>query len=312
MEGYDWTFNRGRRLSFDEVPAQHRKRLFGVDYIHLRGMQSGDLFVTRMGWPVVECLVPERWFVGQRFSRVGRALAGATGAVYRVPVEHPRARDFALVVKFSRFGQDTLVTAIDPVALNHPALRQQFAYPEFLSPFEEFGNLMLLRAAPGPTILTKRPLAIYSPATRYLDWELGRKSSLRDVHSSRLLESQSHQPPGTRLDYRWERMYILLYHWIDGLDAAQASQAGLLSLNTMVRMTELARDTLLEKGWVVLDHKPRHVIVRPARDGTGIVSRQGQPAWALIDYELLMPCRSHPASSCADSVLAGSPRGGLE
>ncbi len=31
MEGYDWTFNRGRRLPFDEVPAQHRLRLFGVD-----------------------------------------------------------------------------------------------------------------------------------------------------------------------------------------------------------------------------------------------------------------------------------------
>ena len=92
-----------------------------------------------------------------------------------------------------------------------------------------------------------------------------------------------------RLDYGWERMYILLYHWIDGLDAVQASQAGMLSSHTVQRMTELARDTLFAMGWVVLDHKPRHLIVRPSHDGAGVLSRQGQPVWALVDYEMLFP-----------------------
>jgi hypothetical protein len=54
-------------------------------------------------------------------------------------------------------------------------------------------------------------------------------------------------------------------------------------------MTEMVRQELAEKGWVVLDHKPRHIIVRPVQGGTGLLSRQGKPVWALIDYELLFP-----------------------
>ncbi len=304
MEGYDWTFNRGRKPAFDLVPAQYRLRLFDVDYVHLRGLQSGDLFVTRSGWPLVECLVPNRWFVGQRFSRVGRALAGATGAVYRVPVEHPRNRGLALVVKFCRFGQDTLVTSIDPSVVADSALRRHLAGAEFLSPFEEFGNLMQLRCAAGRSVRTKRPLAIYSPATRHLDWELGRKPSLRQVHSDRLLESQAHLPSHQRLDYSWERIYVLLYHWIDGMDAVQAAHQGLLSPPMVQAITATARDRLLEAGWVVLDHKPRHIIVRPSGNGAGVLTRHGEVVWALVDYELLLPsgARSSPQAKVSSPV----------
>lgn len=297
MEGYDYTFGRSRKVPFDDVPRDHRVQLFGVDYVHIRGMQSGDLYITREGWPVVECVVPEKWFVGDRFSRVGRALAGATGAVYRVPVEHPVAKDFALVVKFCRFGQDTLVTAIDPVASSDRSVQRQFAGAEFLSPFEEFGNLMRLRRSSGPRIRTKHPLAIYSPATRYLDWELGRRSSLKDIHSSRLLSSQSDRHPGARINYDWERMYVLVYRWIDGLDTVQAMHAGLLSQHSMLALTDLARKRLAENGFIVLDHKPRHVIVRPKRNGDGMLSTRDEAAWALVDYELLFPLSDTDSSN---------------
>ena len=62
----------------------------------------------------MESLLPEHWFVGRRFSKVGRPLLGATGAVYRVPVPHPAREDFAVVVKFSRFCQSVGITAVDP------------------------------------------------------------------------------------------------------------------------------------------------------------------------------------------------------
>lgn len=289
MEDYDQTFNRGRKLDFDQTPSDSRLRLFDVDYVYLRGMQSGELFVTRLGWPVVECLAPRRWFVGQRFNRVGRALAGATGAVYRVPVEHPHASDFALVVKFCRFGQDALVTAVDPVAMRDPNLRFRFTDSEFLSPFEEFGNVMSLRQTTGRRVRTQRPLAIYVPPTRYLPWELGRKSSMQNIHSVRLLKSQAHQPPHRRLDYDWERTYVLIYGWINGIDVLQAARNGVLTETDVKRLTNHARQTLLEQGWVVVDHKPTHVIVRPAPDGKGIIHHRDDPLWAVVDYELLFP-----------------------
>lgn len=289
MERYDWTFGRGTWIEFDRTPPDSRLRLFDVDYVRLRGMQSGDLFVTRLGWPLVQCLTPERWFVDQRFNRVGRALAGATGAVYRVPVEHPTARDFALVVKFCRFGQDTLVTAMDLSAQTKPELQIRFTAAEFLSPFEEFGNIMKLRQTARWRIRTKRPLAIYAPPTRYLPWELGRKSHLQNMHSMRLLNNQASQPAHRRVDYDWERMYVLLYGWIDGIDIVQAAQIGTLGEQDVQPMSEHVRQVIMDQGWVVLDHKPTHVIVRPRPGGPGIIHYHGQPIWALVDYELLFP-----------------------
>jgi hypothetical protein len=39
---------------------------------------------------------------------------------------------------------------------------------------------------------------------------------------------------------------------------------------------------------MVLDHKPRHLIVRPKR-GRGILRRHDQAVLGLVDYELLVP-----------------------
>lgn len=291
MEGYDWAFDRGRHLRFDEVPAEHRRTIYGVDYIHLRGMQSGDLFLTRWGWPQVPHLTPDRWFTGQRFSRVGRALAGATGAVYRVPVEHPRAPDFALVVKFSRFAQDSGVTRFDPGPADRPEDADRFLGAEFLSPFEEFANLVQLRNDARPPIYTKRPLAIYSPATRHLEWELARKSFIFKLGSKDLLQNQTHHSSVAPVTYDAERLYVLLYHWIDGIDATQAYRANLLSQSTVHELTDLARTRVRQAGWVVADHKPHHVIVRTDRDGK-LLRRHGQILWGLVDFELLFRARN--------------------
>ncbi|MCE9554608.1 MAG: hypothetical protein K8T91_14720 [Planctomycetes bacterium] len=289
MEGFDVTFQRGRKRAFDDVPPQHRHCLLGVDYVHVRGLQGGDLYVTRLGWPIAEYLLPDQWFIGQKFSKVGRALAGATGAVYRVPVAHPVARRLALVVKFSRFGQDTNVTVADPKLRADTQFVRQLANAQFLPPFEEFANLVRLRASPGPTIRTKQPLAIYSPPTRYLDWELGRSAHLLNLYTHQLLDGQTTHPGSEHVRYNPERMYIHLYRWIEGLDAVQACEAGLLSNDDMEKLTDVARECLSRKGWIVLDHKPRHVIVRPSAGRKGLVRRNGQIVWALVDYELLLP-----------------------
>jgi hypothetical protein len=291
LEHFKFTFNRGRKPAFAEVPATHRKRLFGVDYVHLKGRQQGNLFLTTEGWAVVKSLLPEHWFTGRRFSKVGRALLGATGAVYRVPVPHPGREDFSIVVKFSRFCQSVGITAVDPKLNFSEEQINRIKASHFLSPFEEFGNLYKLRKAAGLGIPTMAPLAIYSPPTRYLDWQLGRASYLKSIHSRRLLESQADVPEEQRVDYEWERQYILLYRWVHGTDAERAAEKGWISESQMVDLGRAARESLKSNGWEVMDHKPRHVIIRRRRNGE-LARRNGSLLWGLVDYELLYPCAS--------------------
>lgn len=288
MEQYDYRFHKGYQPEFDKVPAEHRARLFDVDYVHIKGLQGGDLYVTRCGWGCIESVLPQTWFVDDRFKKVGRALAGATGAVYRVPVAHRASKDFALVVKFSRAAQDIRVTIIDAGPHLDEREHAQIDQAEFLSPFEEFGNLSRLRAQAGASVLTAQPLAIYSPPTRYLDWQLGRKSHLCYRMNAALLASQRDVPEARRVAYDWERLYVLLYRWIDGVDAEAAMLAGGLTQAQMVALGQRARAALRRHGWMACDHKPRHVIIRPNRAGDAFVRRRGEIRWALIDYELLV------------------------
>jgi hypothetical protein len=291
MEGFDPTLGCGIRPEFAHAPARFRRRIGGVDYLHLRGRQNGDLFITRHGWPFVDFLIPGRWFTGEKFRKPGQALAGATGAVYRVPIPDSVRRRFALVVKFSRFGQDVGITVADELIAN-PQFMARVDHAEFLPPFEEFSNLERLRSQCGGLFATKAPLAIYSPPTRYLAWQLGRKDHLQWTYNARLSASQD-DDAGPKVEYDRERIYILLYRWMDGSDLEQAYGSGRVSHAQMVNWTRQAADDLLRLGWMVLDHKPRHLIVRPARNQLGVLHRRDQPVLGLVDYELLVP--AHPA-----------------
>ncbi|HSP43681.1 MAG TPA: hypothetical protein VLO11_12470 [Luteolibacter sp.] len=286
MEGFDLRLGRGLKPAFDDAPERFRRRIDGVDYLHLKGQQNGDLYITRHGWPCANCLLPERWFAGEQFRKPGRALAGATGAVYRVPVAHPANSRFALVVKFSRFGQDVGITVADEL-IGDAGFMARVDHAEFLPPFEEFGNLMRLRRQCRGHFVTKAPLAIYSPPTRYLAWQLGRKPHLQGTYGRRLLASQDRGE--NVVEYDWERIYILLYRWMDGVDAEQAHAAGCISQDRMIDWTRDTATILRQLGWLVLDHKPRHLILRPHRKTRRILMRHGQPVFGLIDYELLYP-----------------------
>ncbi len=288
MEQFDYKFGKTFQPSFDLVPEAFRHRLMGVDYARLKGMQSGDLFVTRHGWNAVESVLPEAWFIGEKFRKVGRALAGATGAVYRVPVPHPARSGVAVVVKFSRAAQDVGMTVIHEGLVLDDEERACVDEVEFLSPFAEFGAVQRLRAVARWRIPTKQPLAVYCPPTRYRDWELGRKSYIARRMNQELLESQADVPEERRISYEWDRLYILIYRWIDGIDAEQAAQLGIVSSETMMALGQEARATMRRFGWMVCDHKPRHVVIRQGRDGQPL-RHGGRIVWGLIDYELLVP-----------------------
>lgn len=309
MEEFDLKFRRGQKPAFDEAPEWARCRIFGVNYLHLRGEQGGDLFFTRSGWPLAAQLVPHEWFTGKQFARRGRALAGATGAVYRVPIRHPGRAGQSIVVKFSRFGQDVGVTAHGLPQWLAEKHHDLLDHAEFLPPFEEFGHVRRLRASLPWRVGLMRPLAIYSPPTRYLEWQLGRKRHLRWLFEQQLARAQEGRhgkaggiPEYARkpVTYDWERQYILLYRWLDGPDLEEWVAREKMTPEQAAAWAKEAHELLEKAGWVVLDHKPRHVIVRPgALRDKNATSLAGVP-WGLVDYELLQPL----APSRADQFAA--------
>jgi len=63
-------------------------------------------------------------------------------------------------------------------------------------------------------------------------------------------------------------------------------ELGLIGASEVERETRRVGDELDQKGFVVLDHKPQHVIVRPQGDRL-LRHRDGTLAYVLVDFELL-------------------------
>jgi len=201
------------RLNFP--PRYRRTRgpgvtsLIGVDYLRLKTGDGGDLYLTRFGMPFREQLAPENWYAQDWFA-VRRARLPGTSAIYKVPTRPVRGVSLNLVARFSRVGQEI---PLDTLTLD------ENIHAEFNSPFEEFALVMELRAAglgaSRARILTKRPLAIYMPPEQLQHWQTGRLESKMAAKRAR--------HPEAELDLL--RQYILLYGWIEGLNAVQAIQA---------------------------------------------------------------------------------------
>ena len=267
------------RLNFP--PRYRRTRgpgvisLIGVDYLRLKTGDGGDLYLTRFGLPFREQLAPENWYAPDWFA-VRRARLPGTSAIYKVPTRPVRGVSLNLVARFSRVGQEI---PLDTLTLN------ENIHAEFNSPFEEFALVMELRAAglgaSRARILTKRPLAIYMPPEQLRHWQTGRLESKMAAKRAR--------HPEAELDLL--RQYILLYGWIEGLNAVQAIQAlgvtGRLAETFLAETTLHAIHDLEQLGFRMLDIKPEHLVLRIRPDGSLLRRRTGNPSYALVDYELL-------------------------
>ena len=267
------------RLNFP--PRYRRTRgpgvisLIGVDYLRLKTGDDGDLYLTRFGMPFWEQLAPENWYAPDWFA-VRRARLPGTSAIYKVPTRPVRGVSLNLVARFSRVGQEI---PLDTLTLN------ENIHAEFNSPFEEFALVMELRAAglgaSRARILTKRPLAIYMPPEQLQHWQTGRLESKMAAKRAR--------HPEAELDLL--RQYILLYGWIEGLNAVQAIQAlgvtGRLAETFLAETTLHAIHDLEQLGFRMLDIKPEHLVLRIRPDGSLLRRRTGNPSYALVDYELL-------------------------
>lgn len=248
--------------------------LLGVDYLWLKQPDGGDLYLTCFGQRIGEHLTPGNWYTPDWFEARRVPLRG-TSAIYRVPTRPLHGLSFDLVVRFSRVGQEL---PVDESTLD------ENPQTEFNSPFEEIALVMELRAGGRdgvrPHVFTKKPLAIYLPPERFQDWQTGR------VQRKMAIKTARH--PEAPLDTA--RQYLLLYGWIEGLNAVQAVQAlnldGDPAQRFLLEVTREAQHDLARNHFRMLDLKPEHVILRLRPNGS-LLRRHGKLAYALVDYELL-------------------------
>jgi hypothetical protein len=267
-----------------ELPAgAETVSLLGVDYVRVKTADGGDLYLTRFGLLFREHLAPENWYASDWFAARRVPLEG-TSTIYKLPTKAVRRLSLDLVVRFSRLGQEI------PLSMQFIS---ENAHAEFNSPFEEFALVMALRTAHLLTrrsrMFTKKPLAIYVPSPRLQDWQTGRLESKMAAKRAR--------HPEVKLES--SRLYILLYGWIDGLNAVQAAQTlvikGLAAKKFLRDITLRVIQDLRQHGFRMLDIKAEHVVLRVRPDGSLLHRPSGDLAYALVDYELLE--RLHPLDS---------------
>jgi len=272
----------GQPGSHANAPPQHDSvSLLGVDYSHLKTRDGGDLYLTRLGLPYWRNLLPENWYAREWFEAKRERLEG-TSTIYRVPTRPVNGKALNLVVKWSRVGE---AVPLDTLTIN------KFINAEFNSPFEEFSLLMELRKGdvglPGFRIRTQRPLAVYVPSERLQLWQTGR--------SEDKIRAKVARHPGIEIDIL--RQYVVLFGWIKGRDAVETADSfgldGRARAEFFARTTSLVNHELWQKGYRVIDMKPAHIILRPRPDRTLLRERNGQLAYALVDYELLERTPEH-------------------
>ena len=251
-------------------------RLLGVDYAHLPTADGGDLYVTWDGLHRLNHLLLENWREPAWFKAKRERLPG-TSTVYRLPTKPLNGHSIDLVVKYCRVGEDV---PLDTLTFS------RFANAEFNSPYEEFSLVTDLRQSrAGQRILTHRPLAIYVPAERLQLWQTGRAEHRIAAKKARYRDVE--------LDIL--RSYVLIYEWVKGVSADEALQ--LLPPadrnRILAQLTERVRGDLAKHGYLVADHKPAHIILRPQKSGGLLRTREGELAYALVDFELLALTSEH-------------------
>lgn len=252
--------------------------LLGVEYVHVKTADGGDLYLTKFGTPFYENLKPESWFEPAWFEQHRERLSG-TSMVYRVRTKPVSGFSKELVVKWCRVGEEV---PFDTFTFT------KFAEAEFNSPYEEFSLVMEMREDPSHTLVrTHKPLAIFVPAKKLKLWQTGR--------SQTKIESKKAKFRNVELDIY--RQYILIYEWVKGVSAVEAFQPMFPDMarrrTELARLTERGIEEMSRKGFRVLDIKPDHFIVRPTPTGGVMRYRDGRIAYALVDFELLERTPEH-------------------
>jgi hypothetical protein len=276
-------------VKFDDLPHVMVRQAYGERYAELQDVTGGRIWVNRHGWKHLRQLHPAEWYFDDEYYHRGTRLSKGSGAVYRVRGNCHHHVPIDLVVKFSRMAQEVQLDMPSSFPAGIP--RQSLDNISFNDPFQEFALVEQLRSSKrGPVnsrILTKRPLAIYSPAKRFQPWRLGRTEGLFRRHDYGLrLDAANQDTAVASVDLSIDRQYIMLFHWVRGVDAEELLRRGQLSTAEVEGLVRDVVDDLSAKGFHVLDTKPNHIILRTRRDNR-LLRRNGRLVYAIVDFELL-------------------------
>jgi hypothetical protein len=278
------------------LPGGRLLTILGVPYVHIKSSEGGDMYLTRLGLQDHDELRVENWFAPNWFAE-RRARLDGTSSVFRVPTRQVNGKSLELVVKNCRVGEDVPVDT-------HTI--EEAVGAEFNSPWEEFSLVMELReGAFGPrnfSLNSQRPLAIYIPPDCMQLWQSGR--SLAKINRVKA------RHPGVELDIL--RQYKLVYEWIPGYNVIDLLRRGGVfgrACDTVaLELNALVTQHLDEKGYVVADMKPQHIIVSE-KDGNALLDGSASAGgstftsrlhelifehrYSVVDYELLVRTPMH-------------------
>ncbi len=246
------------------------RTIFDVEYAHIRMGNDDDFFITREGLPILNAHNPMDFKAESPwFKEHAQRLAG-TSCVYKVRTKAIDNRDHDLVIKWNRMGEE----------IPGAEIYEDLLHARFNSPFEEFALVQQLQDAviDSPYLIAiQKPLAIYVPAQRHKLWQTGRSE-----YKMKMLISQH-----VDVDLDMNRLYMMIYQWVDGMDAALAFENRLINGEQARNLAADAAEKLSRLGFVVRDNKPNHVVVDPQRLNGRDQHSCPTEHYALIDFELL-------------------------
>lgn len=254
-----------------KYPRKEIMKILDVEYVHLSLDNKDDLYITKHGLPFIDILKPENYWSDEVwFEKNGVRLSTGTSSIYKVRTKKVNGAYIDLVIKWNRMGQD--------IPGGHEV--DDLIFAEFNSPFEEFSLVMELNEAvpeKNEEILIQKPLAIFVPNETSELWRLGR----REYKIKAKIDSHK----DVELDMH--RSYAVIYEWIEGVDLMQAYEEKKILKKQAVEMDDQVRKSIEQKGYVVRDHKPEHVILRTHKNGKLLAKKNGNNNYGLIDFELL-------------------------
>jgi hypothetical protein len=246
------------------------EKILDVYYLHLKFDNRDDLYLAEYGLPFSDILKPWNFISDKAWYKENSTRLSGSGCTYKIRTKKINGIYKDLVIKWNRMGQD--IPGEDE--------SEELLGAQFNSPFEEFSLVMELRnsryESPG-AIITQKPLAIYVPSEREQLWRIGRKADIIRVKIDNHID----------VELDMFRLYVVVYDWIKGIDAAHAYKENIIEEKKMIELTLQAEQMMKKKGFVVRDRKPHHIIIKPKRNGTLATNSEGKTLFAVIDHELL-------------------------
>lgn len=261
-----------KQVNINDINNSPRERILDVQYTHLTLNNGDDLYLTEYGLKHWQNFLPENFILDKEWFNTNSKKLLGTSCVFKVKTKPASGESSNIVIKWNRMGEDIPGGASPESDL--------LADARFLSPFEEFKLLEELYESVHyhkKGIELQEPLAIYIPSDKKDHLQQLRRKYLID-HINRILEKD------VKIDIN--RSYVMIYRWIEGINAMEANKQGFLSETEMKEIAYRADTEIQKCGYIIRDNKALHVIVYPIgnnllRDGNNNV------LYGYVDYELL-------------------------